>query len=236
MHSDVEALLKLQADDELIQEAERRLLAIEPQLAELERTRAAAGAVLERARAAVEAEEARYREIDGRLAEHRQLQEKSSSQMEHVKKAKEASAAMVQLRQVERFVSQDSLELQGSSQRLGELRAAVAEQELALAAIDEAQTAKRARLEEERREIESELRDAKAKRDRTSRSIGPTLLARYERVRTRGRGQSGALYPLRGTSCGNCDTALPLQRRSVMARTGSIELCEACGVLLYASE
>ena len=37
-------------------------------------------------------------------------------------------------------------------------------------------------------------------------------------------------------ACGNCDTSLPVQRRHEMARTGAIEMCEACGVLLYAAE
>ena len=42
-----------------------------------------------------------------------------------------------------------------------------------------------------------------------------------------------ALYPLRGESCGNCDTAIPMQRRNHMAVNGPIDVCEACGVLLY---
>ena len=45
-----------------------------------------------------------------------------------------------------------------------------------------------------------------------------------------------ALFALRGPSCGHCDTAIPLQRRNIMAGTGQIEVCEACGVLLYAGE
>jgi predicted nucleic acid-binding Zn-ribbon protein len=44
------------------------------------------------------------------------------------------------------------------------------------------------------------------------------------------------VFPLRGGACASCDTTLPLQRRHEMQRTGAIELCEACGVLLYAGE
>ena len=43
------------------------------------------------------------------------------------------------------------------------------------------------------------------------------------------------LYALDNGACSCCDTAVPVQRRSMMATTGIIEVCEACGVLLYAS-
>ena len=57
------------------------------------------------------------------------------------------------------------------------------------------------------------------------------MLGKYDRIRGK---RTQALYALRGGSCGNCDTAVPLQRRNIMAGSGQIEVCEACGVLLYA--
>jgi predicted nucleic acid-binding Zn-ribbon protein len=57
------------------------------------------------------------------------------------------------------------------------------------------------------------------------------MLGKYDRIRGK---RQRALYALRGGSCGNCDTAVPLQRRNMMAGSGQIEVCEACGVLLYA--
>jgi predicted nucleic acid-binding Zn-ribbon protein len=56
------------------------------------------------------------------------------------------------------------------------------------------------------------------------------MLGKYDRIRGK---RTQALYPLRGGSCGNCDTSIPLQRRNMMAGSGDIEVCEACGVLLY---
>jgi predicted nucleic acid-binding Zn-ribbon protein len=57
------------------------------------------------------------------------------------------------------------------------------------------------------------------------------ILSKYERIR--GREKSFALYQLRGAACGRCNTAIPLQRRNVMAAGRTIEVCEGCGVLLY---
>ena len=235
VHSDVEALLALQADDEVIRRIEHRLAAIAPQLAALKRAREAAETTLAHARATLAAEEITHREIHGRLEEHRQLQARSATQMEHVKKAKEASAAMIQMQQVDRFVAQDSSELASSVSRLASLRSDIAEHEMALEEIDESQAAEQRRLDEERLAIEADLEAARAKRDAASQRVPRAVLAKYDRIR-RNRGGEAAIYPLRGSSCGNCDTSLPLQRRSVMATTGTIELCEACGVLLYAAD
>ena len=73
-----------------------------------------------------------------------------------------------------------------------------------------------------------EAREAQAAR------VPAGLRSRYERIR-RGRAPL-ALYPLHGDACGHCFTAVPTQRRSLIARGASMEGCEACGVLLYAAE
>jgi hypothetical protein len=78
------------------------------------------------------------------------------------------------------------------------------------------------------------LADARAKRAQTASHVPKTILTKYDRIRGR-RGEQ-AIFALRGPSCGHCDTAIPLQRRNQMIGTGQIEVCEACGVLLYATQ
>jgi len=71
-------------------------------------------------------------------------------------------------------------------------------------------------------------------RERAAKGVSPSLLARYDRIR---RGKAPlAIYPLHGSSCGNCFTAVPTQRKALIQRGATIEGCEACGVLLYAKE
>src|SRR5438093_892091 len=80
----------------------------------------------------------------------------------------------------------------------------------------------------------AERESAVLERERTSRGVNPALLARYDRIR---RGKAPlAIYPLHGSSCGNCFTAVPTQRKALIQRGATIEGCEACGVLLYAKE
>jgi predicted nucleic acid-binding Zn-ribbon protein len=59
-------------------------------------------------------------------------------------------------------------------------------------------------------------------------------MSTYDRIRSKKRVH--AIFPIKGTSCSNCDTAVPLQRRTQMINTGKTEVCEGCGVLLYAEK
>jgi predicted nucleic acid-binding Zn-ribbon protein len=230
MASEVEALLALQEDDARITELENRKRALEPRLAALDRKREQASHTLTRSRSAVEAEEKRQRELQGKVQQHKQLQERNLAQLDAVKRLKEATAAMSQVEAARRIIAEDESELTAISRRLTELRSTVQTSESDLTAVEAEQATLREEIEKERIEIESSLTAARAERETKTSGVSRALLGKYDRIRTR---KSQALYPLRGDSCGNCDTAIPMQRRNQMASSGPIDVCEACGVLLY---
>ena len=92
----------------------------------------------------------------------------------------------------------------------------------------------RRRVSSKRQAITAERESATVERERASKAVNPALLARYDRIR---RGKAPlAIFPLHGSSCGNCFTAVPTQRKALIQRGATIEGCEACGVLLYAKE
>jgi predicted nucleic acid-binding Zn-ribbon protein len=233
MASEVEALLALQEDDTKITELENRKRSLEPRMAALDKKREAAAALVNRSRAAVEAEERRQRELQGKVAQHKQLQERNLAQLDAVKRLKEATAAMAQVESARRIIAEDESELAAISRRLTELRSTVTASEADLAQVEGEQATARQEIEKERSEIDSSLDAARAERAGKTGGVSRALLGKYDRIRTR---RTQALYALRGESCGNCDTAIPLQRRNIMTSRGTIEVCEACGVLLYASE
>ncbi len=230
MQSEVEALLALQEDDMLITELESRLRALDPRLAALDKKREAADSTLARSRAAVEGEERRQRELQGKIAQHKAMQEKNLAQFDAVKRLKEATAAMAQVESARRIIAEDESELQTISRRLAELRASVEANESSLADVEAEQATARDEIASERSDIDAQMAEAKAGRDGKTGGVPRSLLGKYDRIRTR---RTHALYPLRGESCGNCDTAIPMQRRNQMAVNGPIDVCEACGVLLY---
>jgi len=234
MHPDVQSLLAVQRDDLEIYALESRLTALAPRLAALETERARAAQELDRARKAVEADEARHREVMHRVETHRQLVERSQRQYESVTSPREANAAMTQLEQTKRMADDSERDASQILGRIGEMRHHVAALETALADVEHRQAETRAGLDAERAEIDAEIAQARAKRDRTAQAVPRSMLAKYDKVRSRRRAET--LFPLRGPSCSACDTAIPTQRRAVMAASGTIEMCEGCGALLYAAE
>ena len=232
MHPDVTALVALQAEDADIYALEARLASLEPRIVDLERQRRVAADALARARSAAEAEERSHRDLAGKLAIHRQLEQRNQTQLDHVSKAKEAAPAMAQLEQSRRLAADVEGMMLNVSQRIAEQRDRVQQQEEALAAIEREQEQARGEIAAQRLELEEQLRHARQKRGGVAARVPRNLMAKYDKIRV--RHGAHAVFALRNGACGNCDTAIPLQRRNVMQTSSSIEMCEGCGVLLYA--
>ncbi len=230
MNAEVQALLDLQGDDSVIRELENKAAALEPKLADLDRRREIAATALARAKGAVESEEKRQRELQARVAQHKQIQERNLAQLDAVKKMKEATAAMAQVESARRMIAEDESEITTISRRITELQNNVKAAESSLADVEAEQATARSEIVGEREKIDAELAAARSVRATKAQKVDKNLLSKYDRIRTR---RPHALYPLNGQACGNCDTSIPLQRRNVMAGDGAIEVCEACGVLLY---
>ncbi len=234
MHPDVAALLELQTDDAEIYSIEKGLAELAPRLDALAGARDRELAAASHARHELDLEERRYRELQSRIAQHRQLHEKHQAQLDTVSNARQASAAMAQLDQARRMISDVERELDVMGRRLGEMRRAVEDRERAVQALEREQETARASLESDRRALEARLREVQGRRDGKAQGVPRALLTRYDRIRTRKREHT--LVPLRGVSCSHCDTMIPMQRRTAMTGTGAVEICEGCGVLLYAPE
>lgn len=231
MQQEVEALLALQVDDLKIREIDAQIRALDPKLAEFDKRRDQVAAVLARAEIAVAAEEKKRAELQARLAQHKQMQERNLHQLDDVKRMREATAATAQVESTRRLMAEDESEIAILGRRITEMNAAVATSKQALADLEQEQQAARPEIEAKRASLQSELDAARRDRDGRAGSVSRPMLGKYDRIRGK---RTQALYPLRGGSCGNCDTSIPLQRRNVMSGSGEIEVCEACGVLLYA--
>jgi len=216
MQQEVEALLALQQDDLKIREIESQIRALDPQLVELDKRRDQAAAALSRAEVLVQTEEKKQRELQGRLSQHKLMQERNLHQLDDVKRMREATAATAQVESTRRLMAEDESELAILGRRIAEMHAAVTNSR-----------------QSRRAALQSQLDDVQKDRNGRAVAVSRPMLGKYDRIRGK---RAQALYALRGGSCGNCDTSVPLQRRNLMAGTGQIEVCEACGVLLYAEE
>jgi predicted nucleic acid-binding Zn-ribbon protein len=179
-----------------------------------------------------DSEERRRQDVAARVAQHRTLQEKNLAALNNVTSMREATAATAQLETAKRMIDEDERELAQIGQRLLEANRLADERSSTASELEQAQAAARESLDADQQAIDEELAAARALRQQKANAVPRALLSKYERLRSGKRVR--ALFPLRGGSCGNCDTVIPLQRRSQMTGTGATEICEGCGVMLYA--
>jgi len=234
MHPDVQSLLAVQQDDLQAYAIEAQLAELTPRLAALEQERSRVASALERARKGVEAEEVRQREARARVETHKGLAERSQRQYEGVTSPREATAALGQMEQTKRMVDESQRDADQVQGRINEMRHHVADLEGQLVAVEQRQVEARSSLDAERARLQGELDVALGKREGLAAKVPRKLLSMYDKVRARRRTE--IVFPLRGASCSACDTAIPTQRRASMASSGSLEMCEGCGMLLYAAE
>ncbi|MEX2177936.1 MAG: hypothetical protein WD801_04450 [Gemmatimonadaceae bacterium] len=233
MKADVAALLEVQTDDLRIYGIEDSLATLMPRLEALEKDRKRAEDALAQTRQEVAVEEQRQRDLQDRVRQHREMRDKSEALLGQLSAPREAAAAMAQIEQAKRFIADEERDLDGVGKRLVELRRTVAEREQGIKDIERLQVETRASLDADRVSLEKELKAVHADREQKSQQVPRPLMQRYDRIRSKRR--SSAVFPLRGKSCANCDTAIPVQRHSTMVNTGNTEVCEGCGVLLYSA-
>lgn len=231
MNTLLEAILALQAQDDVVDGLQAQLDALTPRLSELDASRQRAVRVLEETRAAAEADERRQRDLEGRISDHRQRHERNVSHLDAVKRMREATAAMLQVEAGRKLLIEEENELRSLVSRVADEHTSIRHQEEALEELALSQTDARTQIESERAGLAGELQTASDARRALARAVDQSLLHKYDRIRNRRHSQ--ALYVLEDGACTCCDTAVPVQRRSMMATTGAIEVCEACGVLLY---
>jgi predicted nucleic acid-binding Zn-ribbon protein len=230
---DLEAVLALQAEDAIVAQLRDKLKALDAQLKTLDAERTHVEESLARARATAEQEEKKRRELSIKVEDHKAMQERNLATLDVVRKPKEATAAMAQVDMLKKVLSQEETDLHSLSLRVHDVHHAIDSQQKALDELDARQQEQRAAQAGERAILEAELAAALVVRNAKAQLVPKNILLKYERILS--RNTSNVLYPLRGQACGRCDTAIPMQRRNAIAAGRAIDVCEACGVLLYAA-
>lgn len=229
--SDITALLALQSDDLEIHEIETKLAALEPRIAELDARRRRLADAVERQQVLATAEEKKQAFLRDKIAEHRGLIERNQAQLDAVKTMRQATAAAAQMEQAKKIVAGEESDLLALNRRLEEIRGALNGVKAELSALEAEQATARAEVGAQRAALDAELAAASAKRAETAKAVPAPLRTRYDRIRNKKRVH--VVVQLNALSCGSCDTAIPMQRRHAMLASGSIELCEVCGVMMY---
>jgi uncharacterized protein len=234
VNPDIASLLEVQHDDLVIHDLERSIELLMPKVNALNIECAKAQTALDQANQLVESEEKRRRDVQGRIENHRQLLNKNQTVLNAVTSQKEATAATAQLEQVTKIIAEEDRELGAIGQRMTEVRALVEERRSRLAELEAEREAAKESISADRKRLDGELTKVRETRNSKASKVARPLMSIYDRIRSKKRVH--AIFPIKGMSCSNCDTAVPLQRRTQMIATGKTEVCEGCGVLLYAEK
>ncbi|MDX2182482.1 MAG: hypothetical protein SFW08_00725 [Gemmatimonadaceae bacterium] len=227
------ALLALQEHDAQMHALESRAAELAPRREALQRERDALAAQLAKSRDSAEGERKKAREASRRLAEARLRLAQHVAVLEAAERLRDVTAASEQVEYDRKLVAQEEADSAAAAKRAAEAEALRTRLEAQLTALDARQATARAELEAEVSSLDAALAPARAAREAAAAAVPSTLLSPYDRVRRRKPGQ--AVVALRGAACGACDTALPLQRFRQMVAAMRLEVCEGCGVLLFAT-
>lgn len=231
MHADLVALLALQELDRAVSAIEVELAGLEPELATLDAALAKVEGDLAQTRQNIRDAGTRRDELEGKIETYRIMQDRRRQRLEWVRGAKEAATLMAELDLARGVLAKEEAEWIRSADKVQEAERRAAEVEQAVSHVREDQAARREQIAAIQADCRERLAAARLERDQASRAVNTGLLVKYERIR---RGKAPlAVYALHNGSCGQCFTAVPLQRRQQILASQSVINCEACGVLLY---
>lgn len=229
----VEALLSLQEIDAAIDERTRRLEQLTREIAREEEALDALEGQAAAARKTVEEAEAELRKIERSVQAGRATLKRLEARGQEVQNMKQHLAVRAETdaaRRNLRMAEEDALD---AMQEIEDGKAILQQIERELAERREEHEARVSGASEERAALQEEIalhRDRK--RNRETR-LGGAALRLYRQVR--GSRARTALAPIKPDGvCGNCFTMIPLQRQADIRSGRDLEVCEGCGVILYA--
>src|SRR5580698_6602903 len=230
MLPDIENLLKLQGADKEIRRLQNEIAEFPKRVAVIELKLAGTKGQLEKAQAAIKADEAARRKYDTTISDLRGKISKYRDQSLDVKTNDQYKALLheIQFAEKEIAATEDKiLELMlNADARDKEVKAAQAELKAETAEIEREKAAARERTAED----EKQLIEWRAKRDQMRSGVGEDLLRQYDRVsKFRGSGIAEVL----DHKCMGCQVMLRPQTYNEIRTGQHIVFCDSCQRVLY---
>lgn len=234
MQDDLQKLLLLQSRDTALLAVDVQLAALLDQVTALDRELEHARRTAEQARQALAAANRHRESVETKVESLRVLQDRRRQRAESVRTARELQALSTELELGRAGLVREEGEWLRVSEQVAGLETAVKEAEALTAELEAAQTEERAQLAEQIGAMEAERNAAVEAREEAAGVLARPLLTRYDRLFQARSAE--VVVAVRGHACGNCFTAIPMSRRSQIRAGTVLEVCETCGVMLYAAD
>ena len=233
MHPDIVKLLDLQEKDLALTAIDDRLAELDAEEREFDSVIEAAGQNVVAAQRAAASAAAQRDELEQKMENHRQHQERRREKLEFVK-GRDLAALTAEIDLARSVLANVESEWVRASDQATSAQNLIGQAEDAVSQVRESQQEAREELAGRRAELEAERERAADARDESAKGIGKPLLLQYERLwSTR---HTAVVIPLAGPTCAACFTAVPLNKRGQIRSGAIIGGCETCGVILYAPE
>jgi predicted nucleic acid-binding Zn-ribbon protein len=235
MHPDLITLLELQARDVDLLEVNRQLQQLDTEVADLDRQLSRAREAIVAAQRAIDQENRKRDELEGKIEAHRKHQDKRREKLEFMKTQKEVAGLLAEIDLAKGSLSAEENDWVKVSEQVAQLEMRKADTEQQARALETEQSAARAAIRERQVELAREKDAALGRREASARNVARPLLLRYDKLRA-SASRAEVVVALAGPACGACFTTVPVSRRGQIKSGAVIEGCESCGVILYSAE
>tara|TARA_B100001123_G_scaffold451014_1_gene625997 strand:+ start:3810 stop:4538 length:729 start_codon:yes stop_codon:yes gene_type:complete len=152
-----------------------------------------------------------------------------------VRNVREEAAVTAELNMVRRTLEGEEQDAMTLLDQISKLEIRLEEQEASLVAARADVEPRRQELIKEREEVGTEVAEMKRRREEFATKMNPRELQLYQDIRgPTGRQAVAELTP--DGACGHCFSVMPLQIQNEVRHGDELVRCEACGVILAASE
>ena len=224
-------LRELQEIDRRIAEAEDRIRAFDPKLAEVDEPALQLEQEVATTRGRLREMKVEERRIELSADEKRIRVKKLQERLGQIRNVREEAALSVEMDLLRRSLDGEEQEALTLIEQIRRLEVRLSEQEKALEQARAELEPRRQELLSSKADAERELVQLREQRQTRAGDLQPRQLRVYEGIRGSGRRQAVSELTLDG-ACGNCFSVIPLQLQNEVRRGGAMVRCEACGVIL----
>lgn len=228
-------LESLQRLDDRIYDSRHRIGAIGDELEQVAEPAAELEAEVENTRSRLKEMRVDERRLELSSDEKRERVAKLEERLKGVRNVREESAVSAELDMVRSALDGDEQEALTLLDQIRRMEGRLEEQEEALEEARERIEPHRQELLAEREAVKERIESLEKEREALTTTVDARELRMYERIRA-GKGRKAVSRLTPDGACGNCYNVLPLQLQNEVRHGTEMIRCEACGVILAATE
>ena len=231
MKKQMALLVKLQEQDETLEQLRRRIREGPQRMKEIEGRVDVLAGNLEAGKNRIHEIQKRQRQLEAEVEDGAGQIGKSKSRLLTIKSNKEYQAILKEIEDTQRASAEKEDTILGLMEEIEALNQELQHRGKELSAV-------RSKYEEEKRTVDREVRQAELEvaevqqhRQDTAEAVDSGLLARYEHLRVRLGGR--AVAHVENTTCSGCHLNIPPQMYNELQRRDSLKHCPNCDRIIY---